>query len=301
LAADDIMDTVQGHCANGRTRTTSPLTLPVLLCDQQGEMGPRLLPNIEDYCRLSWPVSDALVAQRGRVSIPMNAWSNAMPRFLFPLALLAAGLLLTAVQADDTPGEEAIKEAITILEARKAQAEKKEDKDKIARAITDLEKLLPAAKKAVGKEKPVPDLAKLITPAMLKKKFAGKAAFNPKTSELTLVYDFTAKDQLKDFDLGDAKPKVQKVSLELASGEGVTHIVDFQTVRVTDLKGPVPFDLTVAASRCSVKVGGTILGKEAKLSAGKVILSGGTGGTVFSKLSVTGTVNEEWANGFFKE
>lgn len=272
-----------------------------------------------------------------------------MPRVLFLLALLATGLFFAAAQADDPPGEEAIREAITILEARKAQAEKKEDKDKIDRAIADLGKLLPAAKKDGDKAKAEPDLAKLVTPALLKKKFAGKAAFNPKTGELTLVYDFATKDQLKDFDLGDAKPKLQKGNLELASGEGVTHVVDFQTVRITgsvaiktlnqsgpvstsggvklwfnrdgmerhlklgddkvaefkagvdDLKGAVAFDLTVAPSRCGVKVGGTTLGKEAKLTAGTTTLSGGTGGAVFGKLSLTGTVGEEWARGFFKE
>ena len=273
-----------------------------------------------------------------------------MPRFPFPLALLAAGLLFTTARADDTPGEEAIKEAITILEARKAQVEKKEDKDKIDRAIADLGKLLPgAAKKDGDKAKAEPDLAKLITPALLKKKFAGKAAFNPKTGELTLVYDFANKDQLKDFDLGDAKPKFQRGVVELASGESVTHVVEFKTLRATgvmsvktlnqsgpvsttggiklwfkrdgmerhlklgddnvaefkggvnDLKGAVAFDLTVAASRCSVKVGGTSLGKEAKLTAGGLTLGGGTGGAAFGKLTLTGTVSEEWAREFFKE
>jgi len=156
-----------------------------------------------------------------------------MPRFLFPLTLLAAGVLLAAVRADDTPGEEAIKEAITILEARKAQAEKKEDKDKIARAIADLGKLLPAAKKDGGEAKADPDLGKLITPALLKKKFAGKAAFNPKTGELTLVYDFAIKDQLKDFDLGDAKPAMAKGVLRVLPLDEIRHFAEFQSVQVT--------------------------------------------------------------------
>lgn len=156
-----------------------------------------------------------------------------MPRFLFPLALLVAGLLLTAVRADDTPGEEAIREAITILEARKAQAEKKDDKDKIDRAIADLGKLLPAAKKDGGEAKADLDLGKLVTPAMLKKKFAGKAAFNPKTNELTLVYDFATKDQLKDFDVGDEKPAVAKGLLALDAAVNIRHVAVFKTLTVT--------------------------------------------------------------------
>lgn len=55
-----------------------------------------------------------------------------MLRLLFPLVVLSAGVALSSVWADDTPGEEAIKEAITILEARKAHAGKKDDQDKIA-------------------------------------------------------------------------------------------------------------------------------------------------------------------------
>lgn len=157
-----------------------------------------------------------------------------MPRFPFLLALLAAGLLFTSLRADDTPGEEAIKEAITILEARKAQAEKKEDKDKIDRAIADLGKLLPGAPKEGGeKAKADPDLAKLITPALLKKKFAGKAAFNPKTGELTLVYDFATKDQLKDFDLGDAKPVVKAGVVRIGPSDEIAHAAKFLSVRVT--------------------------------------------------------------------
>ena len=153
-----------------------------------------------------------------------------MPRTLFPLALLATGVLLIAVRADDTPGEGAIKEAITVLEARKAQAEKKDDKDKIDRAIADLGTLLPAAKKDGGEASP--DLAKLLTPALLKKKLAGKAAFSPKTGELTLVYDFKDKDQLRDFDLGDWKPKLNR-GVGLQAGESIKHVVTFETCHVT--------------------------------------------------------------------
>ena len=45
---------------------------------------------------------------------------------LTPLALAFLLLGATQTRGDDSLGDEAIKEAITILEARKAQAEKKE-------------------------------------------------------------------------------------------------------------------------------------------------------------------------------
>lgn len=282
-----------------------------------------------------------------------------MPRFLFPLALLAACLLFTTARADDTPGEEAIKEAITILEARKAQTEAKEDKDRIDRAIADLEKLLPgAAKKDDDKAMVEPDLAKLITPALLRKKFAGKAAFNPKTGELTLVYDFANKDELKDFDLGDTKPKVQRGAILVDPASSITHVVPFKTLTLTgkivvgqldagkavvyirttenlkfwvlrvngvwsgfslatdkdelstskgikqeQIEGKIlPIHWTIQPKKTLLKIGTLQLSGNADIgSVGQVEFNGGTGGAAFGKLTLTGTVGEEWAREFFKE
>jgi hypothetical protein len=148
-----------------------------------------------------------------------------------PAILLVFCLSLPCVHADESPAEEAIREAITVLEARKSQVEKKEDKDKIAKAIADLEKLLPPKKGADPKDGG--DLGKFLTPALLKKKFAGKAAFNPKTGELTLVYDFSAKEQLKDFDLKDAKPTLKAGALRVGPTEEIRHAVKFKTLKAT--------------------------------------------------------------------
>jgi len=148
-----------------------------------------------------------------------------------PAILLVFCLSLPCVYADESPAEEAIREAITVLEARKSQVQKKEDKDKIAKAIADLEKLIPAKKAADPKDDV--DLSKLLTPALLKKKFVGKAAFNPKTGELTLIYDFSAKEQLKDFEAGDSKPSLAKGVLTVGPGENVRHVVRFKTLTVT--------------------------------------------------------------------
>jgi len=149
-------------------------------------------------------------------------------------AILACFILLVGVvrAAEENPGEQAIREAITILEARKAQTEKKEDQERIATAISNLEKLLPKMKEE-GEAKADADLAKLITPALLKKKFAGKAVFNPKTGELTLIYAFTDKGELADFDLGGSKPSVAAGVLKLQGGQSITHVVDFKTLTVT--------------------------------------------------------------------
>jgi hypothetical protein len=133
---------------------------------------------------------------------------------------------------DDSPGDEAIKEAITILEARKAQAENKADQEKIGKAIAALEKLLPKAGARKGDAEPPAEPLKL-APATLAKKFKGKAVYNGRTGELTLVYDFKTKDQLADFDLGGSMPTVKAGVLRLAPAETMKHGVNFKSLKVT--------------------------------------------------------------------
>jgi hypothetical protein len=154
-----------------------------------------------------------------------------MPRRVLSAVVLTCLLPLAGVWAAESPAEDAIREAITVLEARKAQVEKKEDKDKIAKAIADLEKLVPATKAADPKSDG--DLAKLLTPALLKKKLVGKAAFNPKTGELTLLYDFSTKEQLRDFDLKDAKPTLKAGALRIGPTEEIRHAVKFKALKAT--------------------------------------------------------------------
>lgn len=279
-----------------------------------------------------------------------------MRKVLLACVVVAVGL--GCALADDTPGEEAIREAITVLEGRKAQVEKKEDKDKIARAIGDLEKLLPAAKKDGEQAKGDADLVKLITPAALKKKFAGKAAFNAKTGELLLVYDFKDKAQLKDFDLGDAKPVMKPGALRVGPADQIQHIASFKTLGVTgrivienvgagkgqnyvktseglrfwvhpgdavwtgftlaakkedlsstkallkdDVSGKaMEFSWTIEANKTVLKVGvHQLSGRADTPLAGHLELNGGVGGLVLSPLTLRGTVDPEWARGFFKE
>lgn len=150
-------------------------------------------------------------------------------------AVVVLFLLTGLLRAEDDPssGDEAIKEAITILEARKAQAENKADQDKIAKAIGALEKLLmkPGDPKKADPGKAVEAIE--LTPALLKKKLAGRAVFNKKIGELTLLYDLKDKNDLKDFDLGDAKPTVSKGVLRVGPADRIKHVVKFKTVKVT--------------------------------------------------------------------
>jgi LSD1 subclass zinc finger protein len=78
-----------------------------------------------------------------------------------------------------------------------------------------------------------------ITPALLQKKFHGRAAYNPRTKELTLTYDFRDKSQLKDFDLGDAKPALKGGAVVLEPGESIKHLVHFKdTLTLTGVLHP---------------------------------------------------------------
>ena len=43
--------------------------------------------------------------------------------------------------------------------------------------------------------------------------FVGKAVFDPKPDELTHAYDYAAEEQLKDFDVEDAKPGIARGAL----------------------------------------------------------------------------------------
>jgi hypothetical protein len=83
-----------------------------------------------------------------------------------------------------------------------------------------------------------------ITSAVLKKKFRGSAVYDDKTATLKLSYDFASKDQLKDFNVGAAKPVIVRRFLNikgpwltLKGGERIKHIVNFTEVTVTGLVG----------------------------------------------------------------
>jgi hypothetical protein len=143
---------------------------------------------------------------------------------------LAAGAVLG--QDEGSPGDEAIKEAITILEARRAQAENKADREKITKAIAALDQLLPKGPEKKGAVKPPAKPLKL-APADLAKKFKGRAAFNAKTAELTLLYDFKSKEQLKDFELGGAAPTIKIRVVRVGPADSIKHVVKFRRLKVT--------------------------------------------------------------------
>jgi hypothetical protein len=84
-----------------------------------------------------------------------------------------------------------------------------------------------------------------LSTVMIRKNLRGKAAYNPKTGELSLGYDFLNRAQLQDFDLQKAHPVTAHGMLALGGGDSIVHLVKFKTlslagiVSVRQMKGRV--------------------------------------------------------------
>ena len=140
----------------------------------------------------------------------------------------------TAVPAD-TPGEEAVKDAVKTLKVKRAASKDKADQALFDTAIRDLEDRLAQ----VGKGEPEPEV-KRAEPFMLPKNWelkfnTGKAkpTYDPKTGEMKLLYDFSDPKQLKDFThVQDVRPTIQKGVLSIKGGDEIEHHVRFRTISV---------------------------------------------------------------------
>jgi hypothetical protein len=136
--------------------------------------------------------------------------------------------------AEPVTADDAIQAAIDQLEQSVDKVNDPLAKARIHKAIRELEIILNA-----GSETPVaPKITFEVKPAVLKKKFQGKAAFDPKSGELSLIYDFTRKEQLKDFEVKkDAQYTLLNKSLILDGGEQITHIAKFKAFTVSGVLG----------------------------------------------------------------
>ena len=66
----------------------------------------------------------------------------------------------------------------------------------------------------------------------LKKRLRGKVAYDAKTKRFVLIYDWKSENQLKDFDLANAKPVLRQQTLVMRSGDSIRHSVDFTEVTI---------------------------------------------------------------------
>jgi hypothetical protein len=79
---------------------------------------------------------------------------------------------------------------------------------------------------------PARSVEELLTPAALRLRFKGRAAYDPKSGELTIAYDFSATDQLQDFTARTGKLTVVNRSLLLDPAASVFHSVRFKTLNL---------------------------------------------------------------------
>lgn len=85
-----------------------------------------------------------------------------------------------------------------------------------------------ASEKEATSEKISPELI-----AGLKKNLKGQVAFDKKSGEIALAYDFSNAKQMQDFKLSKTKPVLNNDGLCLGVGVNVTHIAKFRTMKVS--------------------------------------------------------------------
>ena len=147
-----------------------------------------------------------------------------MMRFWVSAAVvLVAGL---AVAAEQSPSEKVIAEAIATMEAKRDRIADPLEQARIDKAIRELEALI-----SDGHEKPLDGVT--VDLNVLRKKFAGKQVYDPKSGELTLKYDFPGRPQLADFDVGDKRVLVTKKMLGMEAGDELKHVAKFKTFTVS--------------------------------------------------------------------
>lgn len=145
-----------------------------------------------------------------------------MFRRVFLPGVVTSVLISSLVFAEDpTPAEKLIRKAIADLEAGREKLGDPLDQAKVDKAVRELEFVIAGDEQEDAKPAP---LMFEVSPSLLKKKFsATRAVFNSKTGELMLVYDFSNKTSLADFDVGDHKVVVARKTLVLDGAENLPH------------------------------------------------------------------------------
>lgn len=147
-----------------------------------------------------------------------------MVRYLASVVVvLAAGM---AFAAEQSPSDKVIAEAIAMMEAKRDRIADPLEQARIDKAIRELEALISDAS-----DKPHEGV--IVDANLLRKKFAGKPVYDPKSGELTLKYDFPGRPQLADFDVGEKRVLVTKKMLGMEAGDELKHVAKFKTFTVS--------------------------------------------------------------------
>jgi hypothetical protein len=161
--------------------------------------------------------------------------------------------LACATAADASAGDGALREAIELLNQRKAAIADADQQKRLDEAIKTLEEMLRRATQATSDASRLPLML-----ADVRKKLKGRAALNPKTGELTLTYDFANAAQLADFKGDKARPQVVDRMLALEAGDSVVHAVKFTTFTLTATVGVKQMKgvLVATSEGTTISVGG---------------------------------------------
>lgn len=162
--------------------------------------------------------------------------------FLF--ALIATFPILASAQESD--GRREVNEAIIMLEGKIPFAATDEAKSRLEAAVEALRQIVPEPKME-------DDPAIEITARALQRKLNGKVAFNEKTSEITILYDFRNAKQFEDFEGYD--PSVaRRGSLALPGATQVKHVIEFETFSVAGLVNYSHSDVTFISSNAGYRI-----------------------------------------------
>lgn len=161
---------------------------------------------------------DAIKAER-KAFDEKGELPKAAPKSIQEKLIAARGALETAYQ-------DVIKGYVKASQDALAEGAEKDLKDFLKEVGVDPHVALPKG------------LPPAIPAARLKAKLGGRASYDQKTGTLTITYRFSGKEEFRDFDFGDAKPKVNSpASLHLLPGETAKHVVVFDTLSVTTTIG----------------------------------------------------------------
>ena len=144
------------------------------------------------------------------------------------LAVLLSVSCTCALAAAEPSADDILREAIQLLNSRKdalhSSAEQKRIDDAVDALLQRIDRGSPAVPPAGG----LP-----LSTIMIRKKLRGKAAYNAKTGELSLGYDFLNRAQLQDFECEKAHPVTAHGMLALGAGDSIAHVVKFKTLSLS--------------------------------------------------------------------
>jgi hypothetical protein len=141
------------------------------------------------------------------------------------LAVLLGLSYACGVAAAEPSADDILREAIQLLNSRKDALHSSAEQKRIDDAVDALLERIDRGASTIPPAGGLP-----LSTMMIRKKLRAKAAYNAKTGELSLGYDFLNRAQLQDFDCEKAHPVTAHGMLALNAGDSIVHVVKFKTL-----------------------------------------------------------------------